>query len=303
MFNLISFCDLSIWHILLSWLVPFLLGLLLGWLIWGIYRKRYLYTLNERDDFKHIAEDFEKQLDACRKKSEEKDNRIDLLRGQVKELEGSAGEKQNLMQDSSGIPASYFNALDSDNLQIIEGIGPKMSEYLHANGINNWETLAGYDEKYIKKLLDKEGTRYRIIDPKSWPDQAKLAADKDWDGLIKFQKTLVTGKQKPGEVTESKVEKILVRLGILKRWKKDDLKAVEGIGPKIEKLLKEAGIETWQKLSESPQNMLKDILDKAGKRYQLADPGTWPQQAKLAAEGKWQDLMALQDSLKGGKKA
>lgn len=303
MINLINLYDLSNWQLFSLGLVLFLLGLILGWFIWGAYKKRYKIALNERDDFKFIAEDFDKQLEACKDSSAEKDKVIELLRGQARSQKGSNVEKQGIIKDSTGIPASYFNALDSDNLQIIEGIGPKMSEYLHSNGINNWETLAGYDENYIKRLLNKEGTRYRIIDPKSWPDQAKLAADKDWKGLIKFQKTLVSGKQKPDEVTDSKVEKILIRLGILKRWKKDDLKAIEGIGPKIEKLLKEAGIKTWLQLSESPQKTLSDILEKAGKRYQLADPGTWPQQAKLAAEGKWQDLMALQDNLKGGKKA
>jgi len=47
---------------------------------------------------------------------------------------------------------------------------------------------------------------------------------------------------------------------------------------------------------------LKGILADAGKRYQMHDPTTWPDQASLAAEGKWEELKTLQDELDGGKK-
>jgi predicted flap endonuclease-1-like 5' DNA nuclease len=86
-----------------------------------------------------------------------------------------------------------------------------------------------------------------------------------------------------------------------KKWKSDDLKIVEGIGPKIEELLHEAGIKTWQALSETSADRLKEILDAAGPSFQIHDPGTWPQQAGLAAAGKWDELKKLQDDLSGGK--
>lgn len=200
-----------------------------------------------------------------------------------------------------GIPISKFKALDSDNLQIIEGIGPKMSEFLHSKGINSWETLAAYDEHYLKDLLDKEGNKYRIIDPTSWPAQANLANKGEWEKLITLQKTLEGGKKGKKEVNDSKVERIMVSLGILKKWIKDDLKAIEGIGPKIEKLLQADKIQTWERLADAKVSELQRILDAAGKKFQLADPGTWPMQAKLAAEGKWHELDILQDRLKGGK--
>jgi predicted flap endonuclease-1-like 5' DNA nuclease len=79
----------------------------------------------------------------------------------------------------------------------------------------------------------------------------------------------------------------------------DDLKIIEGIGPKIASLLQETGIHTFEQLSKTPVSRLQDILQTANLR--LADPGTWPQQASLAAIGKWDELKALQDSLKGGK--
>lgn len=81
----------------------------------------------------------------------------------------------------------------------------------------------------------------------------------------------------------------------------DDLKKIEGIGPKIAGILNDAGILTFGQLAKTDTAVLQNILAQAGKRYQLADPSTWSEQAALAAAGKWDELAALQDSLKGGR--
>jgi len=83
--------------------------------------------------------------------------------------------------------------------------------------------------------------------------------------------------------------------------KLDDLKIIEGIGPKIEQLLKDGGVSTWAELAEAPVNRLKEILDEAGPRYQIHDPGTWPAQAKFAVQGEWEELKEYQDMLTGGR--
>ena len=81
----------------------------------------------------------------------------------------------------------------------------------------------------------------------------------------------------------------------------DDLKAIEGIGPKISSLLQSKGITTFAQLAATDSAKLEQILRQANLR--IADPSTWPQQATLAAAGKWDDLQALQDDLKGGRTA
>jgi|GEM_PF-349224 len=83
--------------------------------------------------------------------------------------------------------------------------------------------------------------------------------------------------------------------------KPDDLEIVEGIGPKIARILREAGITSFKELSQTEVSRLEEILKAASIR--LADPGTWPEQARLAAEGQWDALQTYQDSLKGGRKA
>ncbi|MEL6864308.1 MAG: 30S ribosomal protein S1 [Bacteroidota bacterium] len=82
---------------------------------------------------------------------------------------------------------------------------------------------------------------------------------------------------------------------------KDDLKKVEGIGPKIEELLHGAGIHTYAQLAGTEADRLRTILDEAGSRYKVHDPTTWPQQAGMAAAGEWDKLKEWQDELQGGK--
>ena len=82
----------------------------------------------------------------------------------------------------------------------------------------------------------------------------------------------------------------------------DDLKKIEGIGPKIAEILAASGVDSYVKLSESKVDDLKAVLEEAGSRYKMFDPTTWPEQAGLAAGEEWDKLKELQDELKGGKK-
>ncbi|WP_166923082.1 hypothetical protein [Flavobacterium poyangense] len=86
-----------------------------------------------------------------------------------------------------------------------------------------------------------------------------------------------------------------------KKIKENDLKIVEGIGPKIEVLFNNAGIKTWQELSAASTEKLQAILDEAGENYAIHNPGSWSKQALLAYQGKWQELKDWQDSHIGGK--
>jgi predicted flap endonuclease-1-like 5' DNA nuclease len=81
----------------------------------------------------------------------------------------------------------------------------------------------------------------------------------------------------------------------------NDLKIVEGIGPKIEKLLKKSGINTLQELGATKEEKLREILETAGEAYRIHDPSTWPAQAALAAAGDWDKLKDYQDILLGGR--
>lgn len=96
--------------------------------------------------------------------------------------------------------------------------------------------------------------------------------------------------------------------GLLKHWKVrfryqqvDNLKKVEGIGPKIEQLLNNAGIFSFSGLAGTSAGAIKDILIAAGDRFKMHDPTSWPTQSSLAAQGKWDELKKWQDEMVGGK--
>ncbi|MFO0580576.1 MAG: helix-hairpin-helix domain-containing protein [Polyangia bacterium] len=86
-----------------------------------------------------------------------------------------------------------------------------------------------------------------------------------------------------------------------KKAKPDDLKVVEGIGPKIAELLGGAGITTFKELAEADVARIKQVLSAGGPRFSVADPSSWPAQAKLAGAGQWDELHALQAKLKAGR--
>lgn len=81
----------------------------------------------------------------------------------------------------------------------------------------------------------------------------------------------------------------------------DDLLKIEGIGPKVAKVLKEAGITTFDDLAHAKTDDVQIALNAAG--LQMMNPEGWVAQAKLAAKGDWAGFEKLQSELKGGRKA
>lgn len=118
----------------------------------------------------------------------DKDNWV----GQASNL-SYAGEEDALEAYAvDGIPVP---PVDVANLQVVEGIGPKIEEKLKAGGINDLNELADAKIETLKGILDKAGSHYRIHDPSTWPDQAKLAAAGDWGKLKTYQDYLVGGRE------------------------------------------------------------------------------------------------------------
>jgi predicted flap endonuclease-1-like 5' DNA nuclease len=86
------------------------------------------------------------------------------------------------------------------------------------------------------------------------------------------------------------------------KFEPDDLKIIEGIGEKIESILKSNGIESWWRLARTEPEKIKDILvNTGGPRYKMHEPRTWPEQALLAFQGKWSELKKYQDELNAGR--
>jgi large subunit ribosomal protein L21 len=105
-----------------------------------------------------------------------------------------------------------------------------------------------------------------------------------------------TKKVEAATVVPAKAEKP-AKKAIKKTAKKgDDLKKVEGIGPKIAEHFNNAGIFTFEELANTEVSKLQEILTAAGPRYKMHNPGSWPKQARMAADGKWDELKVWQDA-------
>jgi len=85
-----------------------------------------------------------------------------------------------------------------------------------------------------------------------------------------------------------------------KAAKADDLKKIEGVGPKAMEALVAAGLDTFAKVAKAKPEKLAEILTEASSRMAHLVTDTWPKQATLAADGKWDELQELQDKLDGG---
>lgn len=79
----------------------------------------------------------------------------------------------------------------------------------------------------------------------------------------------------------------------------DDLAQIEGIGPEIRRILFNAGIHTFATLSERKPEELLTII-KAANFQAPVNTQSWPEQARLAAEGDWEALDILREDLAGG---
>ncbi len=311
------------WWWLLCSLGAFLLGWLLHWLFFTRGLKEQLaLAISERDGYhakftnlekdymslKYQLEQLEKDKAALKLSLQNCESDKAVLDIKLKAAAEAAANDAGPgiiagggMERGSSSGTDYMLLLGKDNLQIIEGVGPKISKLLTNAGFGTWTAVAAASYDDLKKVLDDAGPRYRIHDPKTWPKQAELAAKGEWEELIQYQKFLDTGREDKGDFeTPSKVEKLIAKvMGFSNN--PEDLKVIEGVGPKIEQLLKDAGIKTWSDVANASIEKLNEVLTNAGDRYRLADPTTWPKQADLAASGKWDELKEYQDYLSGGK--
>lgn len=316
--NLLLHIETNCWlWWLLGSLLPLLLGIAIGYLLFSKYRRLAAELEAERNQLKGELVEWEKnymglkyQLDECQKERDrlkislqscEADKAVLQFRMEHPHHDESHGIVAAAATPVAAAGAAGLGALfSSDNLQIIEGIGPKIEELLHAAGINTWADLAKADFDHLRKTLDDAGPSYRIHNPGTWMDQAKLAAAGKWEELIRLQKELDAGEETGSGDTDSKLEKMAVKL-LGFSMNRNDLKVVEGIGPKIEDLLKADGIKNWADLAAASVERIQGILDAAGDNFRMANPGTWPRQAAMAAAGQWVELKAYQNELQGGK--
>jgi predicted flap endonuclease-1-like 5' DNA nuclease len=232
--------------------------------------------------------------------------------------------------DLAAARAAGFDLKGPDDLEIIEGIGPKIAELCHGEGIRTLAQLSRTPTAQIQAMLDRAGPNFRVANPGTWSEQALLAAHNRWEALRALQDVLIAGvrvdaakaaardeqadaaarnaakrvAELEAEIqrlrTPAAIDLAAARAAGFELKGADDLEVIEGIGPKIAELLYAAGVKTFAQLASTAPARIQTVLDAAGANFKLADPGTWPDQADLAARNRWAALKAMQDGLTAG---
>jgi predicted flap endonuclease-1-like 5' DNA nuclease len=122
------------------------------------------------------------------------------LRARIEHLEALAAvqaERLTEAREAARAAIAGFAAADADDtdIEVVEGIGPKIAELLRARGLGTFDALAQASPGTLREILDDSGPAYRIADPTTWPEQARLAADGRWDELKSLQHALVAGRR------------------------------------------------------------------------------------------------------------
>ena len=133
------------------------------------------------------------------------------------------------------------------------------------------------------------------INGKGAPAKKAKAAAKDADAETK---TKPAAKKEAAKPAEKKPE--AKKAAPKKSTAKDDLTKIEGIGPKAAEALVAAGLATFADVAKAKVPAIQTILDEADGKFGAMKPDSWPKQAKLAADGKWDELKTWQDEMDGG---
>ncbi len=160
-----------------------------------------------------------------------------------------------------------------DDLPRVEGIGPKIAAALVDAGIRTYQQVADADEDTLRTAINNAGITF-APSITTWSRQAALLAMGDEEGFQALVDYLIAGREPGiGEPDPDRADQPI-----------DDLARIEGIGPKIAAALVDAGIRTYQQVADADEDTLRTAINKAGITF-APSITTWTRQAKLLAEG------------------
>jgi predicted flap endonuclease-1-like 5' DNA nuclease len=226
-----------------------------------------------------------------------------------------------------------------DDLLVIEGIGPKMDKALRTEGIDTYRKVADASVQDLRAAIETHGLTFApsLV---NWSKQARYLAEGDQSGFETYRNYLIRGLEpgqvvsrdyvvtseapataaepaktspkkaaasKPKQEAAPKAKKAVApkaekkpKAEAPKPVVPDDLKVVEGIGPKMEKALHAAGILTYKQLAAASVETIQAAIIAGGLRFAPSAP-TWARQAEYAAKGDFDGMKAYQDTLTAGR--
>lgn len=298
------------------------IGMLIMWFVYRVTmsegekkREKLRTSLKNKDaklkDLKEEMLEHESNIEGLKTTIAKKDNNIRQISAQVKERDDSVS---GLNRDLADIRAKRDNLnvqLDKreevisllrdqikekdDSLKQLEGDLNTFKEEKQALNARSEKAEEGILER--EKEIEERDSAIELM-------REDLAAleKKNRDTLTRAETAEAGIAKLEKELEERAQEAASQKLRI--RSMQDDLTVIDGIGPKVSSVLRSAGITSFSKLAEREPEEIRGILVAENPRLtRLTDPSTWHEQAGMAADGDWEGLKALQDSIKEGRRA
>lgn len=252
--------------------------------------EKQLPPINENEDSKIIIKELLAQKESLQKNNDDLTNTLASLESQFRDLFEKSSEKT----------ARFEEQIAGSTLALTEQTA--INETLRKQVDELYEQL---DKKTVnpKLKVEKNGILAGIStlsDPiKNVSNNVKVSMTR----LRNEEKEPIKAQQdkERGNGYDEQLKQASLILGL--KVKGNDLKLIEGIGPKIEALFHKSGIKTWRDLATTTVARCREILQEGGERFQIHNPSTWPRQSKLLADGKWKQLKEYQLNLSGGRES
>jgi predicted flap endonuclease-1-like 5' DNA nuclease len=274
-------------------------------------KDRHIETLNK------ALENKEKDIKKLAKRTQEIESKENKGTLELKKHVKIITDLQNqLMERSDQIASLKEERVDADNsmqknISERDGHIDKLSNTIEANyekiGILT-ERLQEKDEA-IQGFQDQISRMEENIQERAREQSLyiKNLSDERSDLLEQIQKIMTRAEEAESreiEMGNAFKTKDLEYASLHQRTRRmqDDFTHLAGIGKKISTTLNNAGIKSFSKLAETDVNHIREVFEKENPALlKLSNPTTWPEQARLAAEGDWEALSNLQKSIKATK--
>lgn len=266
----------------------FLLGLWLGWVLWGKLKEIANRLRVDNQSLNVTLDALRLETDALKTRAVTAEADNNKLATQIVHLNREHAE----LREKAAYLETSLSETQTRNRQVETELGLSFAP----------DTPIADDIPLEIKTMVEDKTLDAIIEPASLPP-VETTPEIATPPVLLVEPVALEEEVRPEKPSRQKsspaVEPLPAPAIIPER---DDLTVVEGIGPKIQMLLNQYGIHTYRQLAEADVARLKEILAAAGPQLAMHDPGTWPSQANLAANDQWDTLKSVQGFLKGGKK-
>jgi len=279
-------------------------GFVVGVLITYFYSQR---KINERDDqiqdqekkIKTLNKNLKNNKDTVSDLNEElgqRDETIESLNTQVAERNDSINILRKEKEYLDGRTRKEIAERDETLQELEHTLETRDSEITGLNGrVREMDSGLEKRDETIGSLEDQLEERH--VHVKALEGDIADLGERNRESMDRAEEA----ESRIVELEDDKQERDdeITRLKAKQRAMIDNFSKIDGIGPKVSAFLRFSGIKTFSKLASADVAELREILVAENPSLlRLTDPSTWSEQARMAAEGEWDDLKALQESFK-----